>query len=343
MTHPVEFARTDDPLFRDVPLDHRVRLPVLGIPIRFASNAGAVIDVAQSAFGAWRDLPAGYIDDDDVQVTLTVHPGDEGHAAPDDGHAPLTHRVLPGRRVIFGSPGSMGIADPERREAFAWITPELVADREHFRYGVVEAMTMAVVTPLDRQPFHAACLARGGAALLLAGPSGVGKSTLSYAALRADSGITLLAEDTVFLQSRPGLRVWGLPGFLHLPTDLADRFPDLAPLSPAVRANGKTKLALDVGSVGGLPDLPVVERAAVCLLTRSGATPGVRRLSGAEVLRRLESAPRESGFDVFADTIGEPLAQLTRGGGWVLELPEDPRDAVPWLERMLEETAVVAS
>ena len=40
MTDAISFDRTDDPLYRDVPLRHRVILPVLGIPVTFASNAG---------------------------------------------------------------------------------------------------------------------------------------------------------------------------------------------------------------------------------------------------------------------------------------------------------------
>ena len=46
-------------------------------------------------------------------------------------------------------------------------------------------MTLLLVARQDRQPVHAAMVAGGSAALLLAGPTGVGKSTLAYAAHRA--------------------------------------------------------------------------------------------------------------------------------------------------------------
>lgn len=331
----IEFEGTADSLLRGVPLRHQVLRTVLGVPVRYASNSASVIEVVESAFRVWPDPPG--LRADEVQVTIIIQPGDEGGAE----HARLYYRIIGADRVLFASHGSAGIVDPQRREAIAYVTPALAGDRQHFRYGVVEAMTMALVTPLDRQPFHAAAIVRGGAALLLAGPSGVGKSSLAYAALRAGFGV--LAEDMVFLQSRPRLRIWGLPGFIHLPPDLRSTFPELAALTPSVLANGKTKIAFDLEAGGALPRAPMVERAAVCILARGGRRPTLRRLSAADVLDRLEATRLEPGFDIFADTIREPLEPLTARGGWLLELAADPREAIPLLERMMGEAAVPAA
>jgi hypothetical protein len=334
----IDFEVAQNALFRDVPLRHRTRIAVLGIPVHFESNAPAVIATAESAFAAWRDAPATRPEVDEVSVRIIVQPGDEGGAE----HARLYFRVI-GDRVLFGSHGSAGIADPARREATAFVTPGLVADRDHFRYGVVEAMTLSLITRLDRQPFHAAAIVRAGSALLLAAPSGVGKSSVAYAALRADRGISVLSEDTVFLQARPRLRVWGLPGFVHLPPHLRDTLPELAHLVPAVMANGKTKLAVDLRALDRLPGAPVVERAALCILSRGAAQPGLSHLSSRQALARLESSLNEPGFDVFAETIRTPLAHLAAGGAWLLELGDDPRAAVPWLEEMLDAIALSAA
>lgn len=329
---PIAFEIGQDPLYRDVPLQHRTSLPVLGIPVSYASNAPAVIQIAERAFGGWRVLEDApdLVDETGMKVTIVVQPGDEGT---DDDHALIYHRVVGGNRLLLGSPGSIACADPERREAVAFVTAPLVADRQHFRYAVLEALTLTLLCHHDRQPLHAAALARDDAGLVLAGPSGVGKSTLVYAAARA--GLRVLAEDTVHLQASPHLRIWGLPGYVHLPPETRDRFAELRSVEPTMRANGKIKIAIDLRSLGALPPLPVVSRATVCILSRSG---GPARLSplDPETAERSLTGARETGFDLFHDTIRTPVRELVAGGAWSLELSDDPDEALPLLERLLE-------
>ena len=303
--------------------------PVLGIPTRFESDSPEVLRIAGEAFGAWRVLERdpGWIGTLQARVRIEVIPGEEG---PED-HAPL-HFAMEGRsRLRFSSPGSRGWSDAERREAHAVVTEGLVRDRQHFRYGVLEALALTLLTRLDREPLHAAALVRGDAALLLAGRSGVGKSTLAYAAVRA--GLRVLTEDVVFLQLEP-FRAWGMPGYLHVPADSAVFFPELDGTAPAVRANGKIKIAVGLRERGALAPRPVVDRAGVCLLRR-GAPAGVEPLSPAQVLHALAEHPEE-GFDAFAATIGERIVRLAEHGGWRLTLPAHPADAIPLLHQMFD-------
>ncbi len=337
MTEPIDYEPVPDPLYRDPPLPHRATLPVLGIPVRFASNAPAVVAAAEEAFGRWRVLEATpeLIGPEGVDVTVVVQPGDEGAGE----HAEIYHRALGGERILFGSRGSIALSDPPRREAVGFVTPALVADRQHFRYAIVEAVVLSLLSSHDRQPLHAAALARDGAAVILTGRSGVGKSTLAYAAARA--GFQVLAEDTVHLQLRPRLRIWGLPGFLHLPVDARERFPELHELTPTLLANGKRKLAVDLGAMGALPDVPAVDRAALCILSRddTGGPPGrVAPDAVANILMR----DLELGFDRFEDTLRTPLELLAARGAWQLSLPPDPADALPWIEHMLQDVRSAA-
>lgn len=331
MAEPVDYDPPRDPLYRDLPLRHRTALPVLGVPVRFASNAPAVIEAVEEAFGGWRSLESAphLVAGDEVTATIIVQPGDEG---PDE-HAEIYHRVIGGHRILFGSPGSVGYTDPDRREATAFVTAALVADRQHFRYAMLEALTLSLVTPQDRQPFHAAAIVRDGAALLLAGPSGVGKSTLALAAVR--EGARVLAEDIVFLQSRPTLRVWGLPGYLHLPPDGRRHFPELEELTPTIRANGKVKLAVDLEGLGALPDLPVVEGAACCFLQAGHDSPALEPVDGRAAVAAVMDG-LEPGFDLFADTLREPLGLLLAPGAWRLRLSADPMAALPLLDELFE-------
>lgn len=272
MTDSIEHDAARDHLYRDVPLRHRTTIPVLGFRVHFVSSAPAVPEIAEAAFGGWRVLertpeliePGS----SDVTVKVVAHPGHEG---PDE-HAPLYYRVLDRQRFLFASPGSVGYVDPGRREAVAFVTAELLADRQHFRHAVLEAMTLGTLTPHDRQPLHAAAVVRDGAAVILAGPSTVGKSTLAYAAARA--GLRVLAEDTVHLQARPQLRVWGLPGYIHLPVDARERFPELRDMEPALVAAGREKLVIDLRDLDALPERPVADRAVLCLLGRPDVETG---------------------------------------------------------------------
>lgn len=302
-------------------------LPVMGIPVVFRSPSAEVLSIAEEAFGAWRALPEAYTAGSPVHVDVRVVEGDEGRGRP-----PIDVRVLGGGRLALRTPGSRGAADAARGRASARVTPALLADRAHVRYGVLECLALWLVTHRDRQPLHAAALVRGPAALLLAGRSGVGKSTLVYAAMRA--GMRVLAEDCVFLEDGDGVRVWGMPGFVHPMPDAARWFPELAAMRPALRANGKTKLAVDVRAAGSAAEPRPLRRAGICLLSRGGA-PGLEPLDGDAAAAALTGAP-EPGFDLFADTVGAPLRRLVGHGGWRLTLPPSPVDAVPFLHRMFD-------
>jgi hypothetical protein len=323
-----------DPLRRDVSLDRTTTIPVLGIPVTYESNDDAVIHAAEEAFGAWHiaEHVPQLLSEERVRVRVFVEDGAEGRAR----HAPITYRMPDADRVLLRTPGSIAVADVARRDGTAYVTRALVNDLAHFRYGVLEAITLVILTQLDRQPVHAAALTRDRCGLLLAGPSGTGKSTLTYAAIR--HGFKVLAEDMVYVQLSPRLRVWGLPGHLHLPVSARQHFHELADSLPTLLANGKEKIAINLRTLNALPDMPVAPRAGICVLTRSGAAPSLETLSG-DALTRIMTGRLEPGFDVFAETVAPAIRELARYGGWRLNLGDDPEEAIPLLETMFEEIA----
>lgn len=302
-----------------------VTYPVLGIPVCYESDSPEVLAVAEEAFGCWSGAAAAdhWAAARPVTVRIHVVPGPEPREHPVD----VGVRLRGPSAISLRAPGVRGFAHAGRRVAAARVTTGMLKQRAQFRYSVLEAMTLFIVTALDRQPIHAAAVMRGGTALLLAGPSGVGKSSLAYAALRA--GLEVLSEDCIFLQEAPVPRAWGLPGFVHLHPDAVRWFPELRDVSARIRNAGDLKLAVPSrGAVAG------VERAGICLVRR-GTEPRLERLPPAEIERAFVEN-LEEGFDLFADRIGPRVHRLAEHGGWRFTLPPSPLQAVPWMLRMLD-------
>lgn len=296
---------------------------VLGLPLRVESNSPRVIAAAREAFGG---EPEGEARGPAVaSIRIDVRRG-----GPDDA-GPVIHGSPKRELLILSSAGCRGYADHLLGEAVAEVGEGLLDDAEHFRCGVLEALALFMLARRDRDPLHAAAVVRDGTALLLAGRSGVGKSTLVYAAARA--GLQVLSEDAVYLQLRP-FGVWGAQRYLHLTPGSVRFFPELEGVRPRLLANGKTKLALDLRAHAPAPRCTHAERAGVCLLAR-GPEPGIEPLGAEEVVDALTAAP-EPGFDVYAQTVGARIRLAARRGAWRMTLPGDPSDAVPLLHRMLD-------
>jgi len=316
-----------DALYRTEPTPWHVAINVLGVPVEFASNSESMRNAIRSSFGRWshcrRDPNAPQ-----VRARFYVHDRTEGA-----GRGAVTYRMPDDRRVLIHTPGSLALCDPDRAEIVAYVSPDLLEDRDHFRYTMLEAATFAVVTRFDRQPFHAAALVRGDAVLLLHGPSGAGKSTLSYAALR--SGIRILAEDMVYLQARPRLRVWGAPSAVHLPVEARSLFPELASLHTVLLANGKEKIAVPIAAEHAAATIPY-ERAGLCMIAGRTHEPTLERVTRDDVIAAV-AQQREDGFDLFEETIRAPVAALAGAGGWKLTTSHDPAAALPLLHSMFDE------
>jgi hypothetical protein len=334
VTGPAEAPRSD-PLYRNTDLSYVVRLPVLGVPVAFATNSPAARDAVAEWFGMWEHLaryPA-LLSADATRIRIIEHEGMEGGP----GRPPIRYRMPDAERILLHTRGSMGLVDVRRGDAVAYVTPELVADRDHFQYGILEAMVLVLIALRDRLPLHAALVVRNGVAILLAGQSGLGKSTVAYQALRA--GWTLLADDAVFVQTTPTNRLWGGARRLYLPPDAARWFPELAGREAQVQANGKTKIALphahDWRSIGP----PVVERAAICLLGRSAGPATLERIDP-EVVRSALLEDLTAVHDLHREDGRRVIPPLCAGGGWRLALSQRPPDAAPLLEDLARQVAM---
>jgi len=213
-----------------------------------------------------------------------------------------------------------GFADAGIGLAECAVSPDWFDAPEALRAEVLEPLVLYLLARHGRAPVHAAGFLAGGRAIVLAGPSGSGKSCLACAADRA--GFRVLSEDTLHVQLAPRLRLWGWPGPAHLlPADAPD---DRS--SPMRLRNGKAKHAVplrsaSVWALGG-------ELGAFCLLRR-GAALALEPLTTDAALRRFERL--EPGFDCVADAIREAYAALIGQGAWQLTLSDDPAAAIRFL------------
>lgn len=323
----VLFDPLGDRLVRNQKLSHGTELPVLGRRVVFESNSSAVLEAVDRSFGTWARLPESLRDSAPVcRVRLFVEDGEVSVTRP-----PLRYMFPEPNRLIFSTGKSVGVAEVDRGEAYAFVTTGLVACDTHFRYGVIEALTLNLVTGTGRHPVHAATVVRNGRALLLAGPSGVGKSTLAYAASRA--GLEVRGDEAAYIQLRPALRLWGMPGRVRLSSAGAAHFPELREVPPVPGINGKSKVVVDFDVEEGA--LRPVERVVVCLLSEGEGPARLERVEASEILDGLTSRV-EPGFDLNPEEGRLVAGQLARGGGWRVGLSKNPFDSVPLLEEVLD-------
>ncbi len=317
-----------DPLHREVTFVESLDLPVLGVPTRFLSSHQELARAVRDTFGAWKGLGSRpeLLAPAHVRVRLMRH-----EAGGDGPGAQVRYRMPEPDRLVVTTPGSVGIADMGLGEVTAYVTAELIADETHFRHAFLSALTLSAVTVHDRIPIHAAAVARGDHALLLHGPSGVGKSSLVLAA--AQLGLGVLSEDVVYAQLRDGPRIWGMPGAVHVTRDALRFFPQITPLRQVVRTGGAKKLAVAPDPRVGDP-LLFAHRVGIWLLERSAGPPALPPGSVDDV-RLLLSGARESGFDRYAAAAGRAAGFVGAAGVWLLRIGSDPHAAASLLAHLL--------
>jgi hypothetical protein len=315
----------------DDALPYVVTIPVMGLPTRFATNEPVMLEIVDEAFGVWRVLERHDVLDGDAhaaRVRITVVPDDRDGDSDARG-APMSHEMSHDLRFVARCAGSIATSDPARRLATIRAARRLVADRARFRTEMLEAVVLALLSCYDRHPVHAAAVGHGGHALLLAGPSGTGKSTVAW--LCHEAGLDLLGDDHVRVQLAPSLRVWGWPGRVRLAPGTAAALG--MPQLPVQLANGKRKTVIDV-SYGMSAGRLVASDATVCVLARDGGALSLEPLAPAALVHALDEqlAP---GFDRFPARWPDVARALTARGGWRLNLTSDAHDALPVVRDLL--------
>lgn len=224
--------------------------------------------------------------------------------------------------LLLEGAGAIGVADAWQGSAQASLSTDYLEAGDALREQVIEPLVLFLGGHAGRTPLHAAGIVAGGIAILLAGPSGSGKSCLALAA--QDAGLAVLSDDTVYLQRLPELAVWGAPQSIHVFAADAG-----AHVGPVRLRNGKSKL----GIAHRTPVTGPFPHIAWCRLAH-GDAPLLRRTGRREALAGF--ANPEPGFDLFAADIRRAGELLVTDGGWELTLGRDPAAAIDVLLGQIE-------
>ncbi len=326
----VEYIPATERLGHSAPLAYSVQYPVLGIPILFQSNSETVIEQVDASFRQWATLaPQWQREQPAKTVTIIVQPM---HQADGQLHK-ATYRIH--NHIYLGaSNDTLFYADNTRGEGLAFVPPEVVENRVHFRHNIVESLAFYLASIEERVAIHAGILRRNDHTTFLMGPSTIGKSTLCYAALRTGE-FQLLSEDVAFVQVNPTPQIFGGLARLHLLPDAVRYFPELETAPPTVQANGKLKIGIVV------PPEQVclhTDGGTVCLLQRHAGTEAWLEPIARDVAIHHIINPRESGYDLFTGAALQAVAQaVTRGATYRLHIGTDLEKAVNVLRELTNE------
>ncbi len=311
----------------------RITLPILGIAVRFEVADAALAAAVEAAYGAWRGVG---VDAADAAPLVTIRVAPQAAVATRPAAAvgaPAAPAEAPrirawNERLTLDGEGVRAAADARRRRAWCRVDPALAADGRRLRSEALDTLLLFLLTRLDRQPLHAACVALGDVAAVLAGPPGAGKSTLAWEAARA--GLRVVSEDAVYIQLEPRLRVWGWPGAIHLAPADAERLPESA-MAPLRIRGGRWKHALDSAALA-----PAYAERALLFVLRPGADRAAASPLPVERAVRELATSLEPGFDVFRRTLPAAIRALAAGGCHRLALSGEGAAAIEVVRAVIE-------
>ncbi|MDP9332708.1 MAG: hypothetical protein M3Q30_05275 [Actinomycetota bacterium] len=297
---------------------------VHGVSVRVICEPAAVAEALA------RRLHAFVVDtvaDDAVLVTVT---GPE--AAP-----VISDETLDDARVVYEGPdgelryfdvGDRLVADYARRVQIdvhpraGWahlaVTGRNPADLMLAAYPLFTVSLLEVLKRRGRFALHAACLARDGCGLLLAGASGSGKSTLAAALAR--DGFDFLGDDTVFLDAT-GRAVFAFPDELDVSDATVEMIPELSWLRRRAKRPGRQKHAVLADVLGGRTVLECMATALIFPRVARAADTFLEPIGPADALRELlpnvlltEATGSQAHLDVLGRLAREvPAFRLSTG------------------------------
>jgi hypothetical protein len=279
-------------------------ITVFGVRVRFEAYDINLLDFAIAQFPDSGVLKCSG-DGRSVSVTLAVR---DGEYLP----APAVSSIE-NSRLTAASDHVNSYADGLAGEG------RCVCQREHVdspaAAEAINTVVLFLVAHAGRIPVHASAFMLGDTAIVLAGRSGSGKSSLAHAANR--KGLPVLSDDTLYVQTEPRLRIWALPKAIHL---LEEDTPDETGREMRFRS-GRWKHVVPITR-----PLHAADSAILFVLDRGDAI-ALEPMPSEDAVSELTDSP-EPGYEFYGPQSAATIRALARAGCWKLTLSRDPDAAV---------------
>jgi hypothetical protein len=231
--------------------------------------------------------------------------------------------------LVFGflSSDSFVTYDLLRKYVRAVLSTEAARD-DSFWSALLIPITIGILgATVGVVPLHCACLERNGEGLLIAGDSGVGKSTLTAALTQR--GFALIADDwTYFSKEQSTVVAHGLFSPIKLLPDAVQFFRELRELTPAISLNGELAYEVDPTRFAGSTVKNISRPSRIFFLERTSSR-------GCDFVPRPSRSTREF-FEQNAERLPDELSDaktirttviqaLSTFPSWVLRTGESPQ------------------
>jgi hypothetical protein len=321
----------DDPFGERSQMIARDHIQLLGGRFRFESNSPQLLRLVESAY---RGLPRHRLSATAprLNVRLLLGSSERPRSRIRSEPPPLTMLSVPGYLGGATDSSNFVVLSPSERTALVFLSRQMLRFPYHTRYEFIE---FAVFTLASRcqglVSLHAACVGRAGRGILLMGPTGSGKSTVTLHCLL--QGFDMLAEDSVFVAPETMLAT-GVANFLHVRSDSlrwVAKTREVAAIrkSPVIRRrSGVRKFEVDLRRTAyRLAPSPLKIVAVVFLSAQSAGNRSLlRSLSKAALLTKLAAvqayAANQPEWAAFSKNVSVVDAFELRRGHHPLEAVE---------------------
>ncbi len=228
------------PLLRHLQLPHRGIFYPLGFPVEILTDCTDVLAAAEEVWGRFDQSHDG----PPLEIRIGVTESEQRQRP-----APVLPRSEEHLISFIHGPHDFVLCDLRAGFAYGSLSESIASDCAYLRYYFLEPVVYVLIGARYLTPIHGACVALGGAGVLLCGDSEAGKTTLAYACAKA--GWTYVADDASHLVAGAGPAcIAGRPHQIRFRTDVVRLFPELA-ASPALeRPNGKPNVEIDTALLG---------------------------------------------------------------------------------------------
>jgi hypothetical protein len=260
----------------------------MGYPLQILTDSPDAISAADVMWNRFQQLS------DASPVRLRVHVSEcDALLAP----VPVMPRHFEHLLAIVQGPENFGVADMAAGYGVISASRDVARNPAWFIYHFLEPIACVLLGARHFTILHAACVALDGKAALLCGPSGAGKTCLSYAC--ASRGWHFVSGDASHLvRDSPAPTIIGRPFSIRFRESAKSMFPSLERHDARLRPNGKRDIEVDTAELR-LGTAFQAEAALVVFLNR--ATEPVQ--AGFDVVRPSEARSLLSDSICFGDEV----------------------------------------